>query len=1055
MPDRIRRNLGARPRKKREPAVRYSGGMALGFGRRGVCLLRSMRIDFWKGYVLMINRGHSSTCGSAPCEGPVSTGKCFAIDPGKKSARNHFRRGAPRPLLFLLALSLATAGCGLTGSKAGEGQTTPTVSISLMQTPPSSMSVGTTTSVSATVNNDVANAGVDWVSTCGTPRFCGSFSPPHTDSGAATTFMAPIGVPTGNTVSVTALSATDHSKASAASVTIISTVTGVTITQFPPASYPAGGTFNVAANVAGDPSNFGVDWKATCGTVDCTSGFTGGPHSAPLAPAAFTVPVQSVAFPTLIGSTVTLTAFATADHRFSASTSFTVAASISINVTQAPPTTVLTNASAPVIAVVTNDPTNSGVTWTIENCDLAPCGSWSATSNVLTTSVASGATVTYFAPPTAVNHVNIQAAATASPTTVVANFQLDVLAPISIAITEGLLNKTIVANVSAPLVATVSHDIAGGLVDWTVTCGSAGACGSFSPTQTASGAPTTFTAPTSVPTGNSVTITATSTTDPTKTASETDTVTASIPPNSLFKNGQWIMLLRGRDQNGGPYSLGGEVASDGAGNITGGNFDFEDLGSGGAGPFNGMNVGLVASTYSIGTDGRGQITLTGNPNTVSNLNGSFGVNGSITLSVVFVNNSHALLSETDAFGSATGTLDSQNSGDLTSFQNGTSGFSGTYSISLAGAETASPNPEFFVEGALSLTSSGSTNAESAYIADQSDKGAITSIGLTSNSNLGFSTNSVPGANGEISLGSIQLGLHAITKLNAWLIDAKHFVVTDTDSIFFGTPAVIVSGYLVAQPSSTGLSGTYAFAEAGESASPGFVPQAVGGFVTCDPTSSTGPTGTLDVTPLGGTPASINTIHALCSTGSRGRGLITMSGAGTTGISKFVEYPTVDQGLFLMELDGGATGTSGPSGAGVARQQTLSAPIAVTNFTSKYASNFLATTSQGSEAFAGQIISDGTSTLSGTVDVNSFNNSTPPFGAGTASSNAVLSGSFTAGTSGRFPLALTITPATGQPTPEFTTLDPACYIVDPNTCLLLGLDATAPGTGILELQNTGL
>jgi hypothetical protein len=51
--------------------------------------------------------------------------------------------------------------------------------------------------------------------------------------------------------------------------------------------------------------------------------------------------------------------------------------------------------------------------------------------------------------------------------------------------------------------------------------------------------------------------------------------------------------------------------------------------------------------------------------------------------------------------------------------------------------------------------------------------------------------------------------------------------------------------------------------------------------------------------------------------------------------------------------------------------------------------------------------------------------------------------------------LAITPASGQPAPEITPLGPACYIVNANTCLLLGLDATAPGTGILQLQNTGL
>jgi hypothetical protein len=49
----------------------------------------------------------------------------------------------------------------------------------------------------------------------------------------------------------------------------------------------------------------------------------------------------------------------------------------------------------------------------------------------------------------------------------------------------------------------------------------------------------------------------------------------------------------------------------------------------------------------------------------------------------------------------------------------------------------------------------------------------------------------------------------------------------------------------------------------------------------------------------------------------------------------------------------------------------------------------------------------------------------------------------------------ITPASGQSAPEITTIHSACYIVDANSCLLLGLDASAPGTGILQLQRTGL
>jgi hypothetical protein len=141
------------------------------------------------------------------------------------------------------------------------------------------------------------------------------------------------------------------------------------------------------------------------------------------------------------------------------------------------------------------------------------------------------------------------------------------------------------------------------------------------------------------------------------------------------------------------------------------------------------------------------------------------------------------------------------------------------------------------------------------------------------------------------------------------------------------------------------------------------------------------------------------------------------------------------------------------------QQTLTPPIVVSNFSGKYASNFLANTAVASalglEAFAGQIVSNGVSLLTGTLDVNSFNIAPPP-GKGTPSLNATLTtGSFSAAANGRFPLVLTIGPAAGQSPIQVPSINPVCYILDANTCLLLGLDPTAPGTGILELQNTGL
>jgi hypothetical protein len=195
------------------------------------------------------------------------------------------------------------------------------------------------------------------------------------------------------------------------------------------------------------------------------------------------------------------------------------------------------------------------------------------------------------------------------------------------------------------------------------------------------------------------------------------------------------------------------------------------------------------------------------------------------------------------------------------------------------------------------------------------------------------------------------------------------------------------------------------------------------------------------------------VNVACTAPSNGRGLIAVSGVTTAGIGQFAAYPTVDRGLYLIELDGGSAGTSGPSGWGVALQQNNLAPISASTFSGKYASSFLAQTSQGLQSFAGQVSADGVSALSGTVDLNSFSASGPFGGAGSPSVGASITGSFTAAASGRFPLALNLSPAAGQPTPQVNNINPACYIVNPNSCLLLGLDVTAPGTGIVGLQNT--
>ena len=94
----------------------------------------------------------------------------------------------------------------------------PGISVAFSATPPTSLIINTTASLTAVVTNDSANAGVKWTVTCGAA--CGSFSAASTASGTATTYTAPSAPPSPATVTVTATSVTDTTKTATATITI-------------------------------------------------------------------------------------------------------------------------------------------------------------------------------------------------------------------------------------------------------------------------------------------------------------------------------------------------------------------------------------------------------------------------------------------------------------------------------------------------------------------------------------------------------------------------------------------------------------------------------------------------------------------------------------------------------------------------------------------------------------------------------------------------------------------------------------------------------------------
>lgn len=164
---------------------------------------------------------------------------------------------------------LLTVGCSNPG---GSDPNPPTpISVTLSSQRVSTVQVGTSTPISATVSNDALNGGVNWTVTCSTSS-CGSFNPTKTASGANTTYTAPTTVPGTGAVTVTATSASDPTKSATASITITTAPeVSVTLSTPPPSSLNTGVTAGVVASVTGDSANAGVTWSASCGSSQCGS----------------------------------------------------------------------------------------------------------------------------------------------------------------------------------------------------------------------------------------------------------------------------------------------------------------------------------------------------------------------------------------------------------------------------------------------------------------------------------------------------------------------------------------------------------------------------------------------------------------------------------------------------------------------------------------------------------------------------------------------------------------------------------------------------------------
>jgi hypothetical protein len=379
-------------------------------------------------------------------------------------------------------------------------------------------------------------------------------------------------------------------------------------------------------------------------------------------------------------------------------------APISVSFLNPPVTSLNVGTSTGIIATVSNDTNNAGVTWKV-TCGSSSCGT---ISPALT---ASGGTATYTAPsavPTPAAVTITATSVTDSTKSVSASITIASTAPpppISVSFVTQPPSSMVISTTSS-LAATVDNDAKNGGVNWTATCGSA-QCGSFNPTATGSGSSTVYTAPSAVPTPAAVTVTATSVTDSTKSVSATITIAATAPP--VIADGTYVYHLSGQDNNLNYYVVGAFTIKNGV--ISGGEQDFTDANNFG-------NDQLVPAGSSI-TATTGNIQLV-----FATADSDIGVNGVLTLRGTSVSGTRMLLSEYDSFGAATGSLD---------LQTNTAAPTGGYAFAVNGVDSTIAQNQLVIGGVLNFSGTSLNTANSVFDLNDGDGQTLLAQGFSSGS----------------------------------------------------------------------------------------------------------------------------------------------------------------------------------------------------------------------------------------------------------------------------------------------------------------------------------
>ena len=506
------------------------------------------------------------------------------------------------------------AGCG---AGAGSGNGGNSVSVSITDKVTSVQAGAVAVVFLATVQNDSSNSGVTWSlaadgSAC-SPA-CGTLS---LATPTTVTYTPPSSAPTAPnnqpTLSATSVAETNKSDSDTFTITL---PLMVSITNKFASVNTGASAFVVNATVQNDSSNSGVTWTLTANGTACSPG-CGSLSGATSTSVTYSPP------PSVPANQPTLTASSVHDSSKSDSDAFSInQAPISVSIGNKVNTVYAGGNPVFFEANVQNEPSNSGVTWTLtangSPCSPA-CGSLPNPNPGLQSVV--------YTPPGSVpaspnNHPTLTAISSADGTkSDFDSFSIGALPPVSVTITK--VGSVLAGAAGVNFSANIQYDPSSTpTVNWTLTanglaCSQCGSLSNFAATSV------TYIPPASVPAppNDQPTITATSAYDPSKSDSDTFSVTSTVAngcgaargQESLL-NGHYALLLQGYTGGAGsiPLALAASFGADGTGSITGGEEDVNDTIS----PQN-QTFTSNGSLYTVGSDNRGCLQLTNSGGTTT------------------------------------------------------------------------------------------------------------------------------------------------------------------------------------------------------------------------------------------------------------------------------------------------------------------------------------------------------------------------------------------------------------------------------------------------------